>query len=172
MRPRRPLWFGLLAAGLVVAAFIWVAPPQLGGSTTYSATVGTSMQPMFYKGDLALVRPASDYKVGDVALYESPVLHRPVLHRIIVIQGTHYYFKGDNNDFVDPGYATRGDILGQALAARPEGRQGAQLDRQACTCGRSRRARRARARARRIHVCRRGGDAAVVADHPTGSHLP
>ena len=113
MRPRRPLWLALLAAGVVVAVFIWVAPPQLGGSTTYSATVGTSMQPMFYKGDLALVRPASSYKVGDIALYESPVLHRPVLHRIIVIQGAHYYFKGDNNDFVDPGYATRGEILGK-----------------------------------------------------------
>jgi signal peptidase I len=113
MRPRRPLWLAFLAAGLVVAAFIWVAPPQLGGSTTYSATVGTSMQPMFYKGDLALIRPAGSYKVGDIALYESPVLHRPVLHRIIVIQGSHYYFKGDNNDFVDPGYATRDEILGK-----------------------------------------------------------
>jgi signal peptidase I len=120
MRPRRSLWFGLLAAGLVVAVLIWVAPPQLGGSTTYSATVGTSMQPMFYKGDLALVRPAGSYRVGDVALYESPVLHRPVLHRIIVIQGARYYFKGDNNDFVDPGFVTRDEILGKLWIHLPK----------------------------------------------------
>ena len=170
MRPRRPLWLALLAASLVVAAFIWVAPPQLGGSTTYSATVGTSMQPMFYKGDLALVRPATSYKVGDVVLYESPVLHRPVLHRIIVIQGTHYYFKGDNNDFVDPGYATRGDILGKLWLHVPKVGKGLSwIGKPAhaevspgspcsCWCSADRR-------------LPRGGDAAVVADHPTGSHL-
>ena len=61
--------------------------------------------------------------VGDIALYESPVLHRPVLHRIIVIQGPRYYFKGDNNDFVDPGYVTRDEILGKLWTARAEGRQ-------------------------------------------------
>jgi signal peptidase I len=98
---------------MVVAVLVWLAPPQLGGSTIYSATVGTSMEPLFHKGDLALVRPASSYGVGDIVLYESPILHRPVLHRILVIQGARYYFKGDNNDFVDPGYATRDELLGK-----------------------------------------------------------
>jgi len=106
-----------LAGHVVLAALVltWVffAPPQLGGSTLFSATVGNSMEPMFHKGDLAVVRRASSYQVGDVVLYESPVLHRPVLHRILVIQNGHYFFKGDNNDFVDPGYAVRGDLLGK-----------------------------------------------------------
>ena len=35
-----------------------------------------------------------------------------MLHRIIVIQNGHYFFKGDNNDFVDPGYATQGALVG------------------------------------------------------------
>jgi signal peptidase I len=120
MRPRRSLWLGLLAAGVVVAAFFWLAPPQLGGNTIFSATVGTSMEPLFHKGDLALVRPASSYNVGDIVLYESPVLHRPVLHRILVIQGGHYYFKGDNNDFVDPGYVTRDELLGKLWIHLPK----------------------------------------------------
>jgi signal peptidase I len=120
MRPRRSLWFGLLAAGLLVAVLIWAAPPQLGGSTTYSSTVGTSMEPMFHKGDLALVRPAANYKVGDIALYQSPVVHRPVLHRIIVIQSGRYYFQGDNNDFVDPGFVTRDEISGKLWIHLPK----------------------------------------------------
>ena len=120
MRPRRSLWPGLLAAGMVVAVLVWLAPPQLGGSTIYSATVGTSMEPMFHKGDLALVRPASSYGVGDVVLYQSPILHRPVLHRILVIQDGVYYFKGDHNDFVDPGYVTRDELLGKLWTHVPK----------------------------------------------------
>jgi signal peptidase I len=120
MHPRRSLWLGLLAAGVVVAVLVWLAPPQLGGSTIYSATVGTSMEPLFHKGDLALVRPASSYHVGDIVLYESPILHRPVLHRILVIQHGLYYFKGDNNSFVDPGYVTRDELLGKLWIHLPK----------------------------------------------------
>jgi signal peptidase I len=109
----------VLIGALALSCFL-LAPAQLGGSTTYTSTVGDSMEPMFHKGDLALIRPASTYAVGDVVLYESPVLHRPVLHRILVIQNGHYFFKGDHNDFVDPGYATRGELLGKLWVHIPK----------------------------------------------------
>lgn len=99
--------------GMLAAVWLFFAPPQLLGSTTYTATDGNSMEPMFHKGDLALTRSASSYHVGEVVLYISPTLHRPVLHRIIAIQNGHYFFKGDNNSFVDPGYATRGELSGR-----------------------------------------------------------
>jgi signal peptidase I len=112
----RSRWGGL--AGilfLAILALFWVffAPVQLGGSTLYSATVGDSMEPLFHAGDLAIVRRSPSYRVGDIVLYESEVLHRPVLHRIIVVQNGHYFFKGDHNTFVDPGYATSKDLLGK-----------------------------------------------------------
>lgn len=102
----------LLAAGVFAVCWLLTAPQQLGGSTIYASTVGNSMEPLFHGGDLALVRPAAGYRVHDIVLYESPILHRPVLHRIIAIHNGRYYFKGDQNDFVDPGYATRSDLLG------------------------------------------------------------
>ena len=71
------------------------------------------MQPLLYKNDLALIRPETSYHVGDVVLYESQILHRPVLHRIFLIQNDNYFFKGDNNSFVDPGYATRAELVGK-----------------------------------------------------------
>jgi signal peptidase I len=97
-----------------VAVGLWVffAPMALGGSTTYAVTSGISMEPMLHKNDVALVRSSASYVVGDVVLYQSQVVHRPVLHRIILIQDGKYFFKGDNNDFVDPGYATRADLVG------------------------------------------------------------
>jgi signal peptidase I len=98
--------------GTIAALWLFFAPSQMLGSTTYTATDGNSMEPMFHKGDLALTRPASSYKVGEVVLYMSPTLHRPVLHRIVAIQNGHYFFKGDHNDFVDPGYATKSELVG------------------------------------------------------------
>ena len=103
----------VIGAAMVAGLWVFFAPTNLGGSTTYSVTSGISMQPMLYKNDLALVRAASSYHVGDVVLYQNQLLHRPVLHRIILIQNGNYFFKGDNNNFVDPGYATRAELTGK-----------------------------------------------------------
>ena len=109
---------GRIAAGLVFVAalvplWLFFGPAQLGGAATYSITDGVSMQPLLKKNDLALVRTQSSYKVGEIVLYQSSTLHKPVLHRIVEIQNGHYFFKGDNNDFVDPGYATRSELTGR-----------------------------------------------------------
>ncbi|MGD0392309.1 MAG: signal peptidase I [Acidimicrobiales bacterium] len=105
---------GIIAAAAVLfGVWIFFAPTKLGGTTTYSITDGISMNPLLYKGDLAVIRSQSIYHVGDVVLYQSQVLHKPVLHRIILIQNGNYFFKGDNNDFVDPGYATRSELIGK-----------------------------------------------------------
>lgn len=103
----------MLVLGVFALVWVFFAPVQLGGSTLYSATKGDSMEPLFHAGDLAIVRRSASYRVGDIVLYESAVLHRAVLHRIIVIQDGHYFFKGDHNHFVDPGYAKSGELLGK-----------------------------------------------------------
>jgi len=104
---------GVAAVAALAALWLFFGPSQLGGAATYSITAGTSMEPLLHAHDLAVVRPAPTYKVGEVVLYQSSVLHRPVLHRILVIQDGHYFFKGDNNGFVDPGYATRSELTGK-----------------------------------------------------------
>jgi signal peptidase I len=104
---------GILVLSVFALVWVFFAPVQLGGSTLYSATVGDSMEPLFHAGDLAIVRRSASYRVGEIVLYQSAILHRPVLHRIIVIQNGHYYFKGDHNHFVDPGYATSRALLGK-----------------------------------------------------------
>jgi signal peptidase I len=103
----------VVAAAVLLGVWIFFAPTKLGGTSTYSITDGISMNPLLYKGDFAVIRSQSTYHVGDVVLYQSQVLHKPVLHRIILIQNGNYFFKGDNNDFVDPGYATRSELIGK-----------------------------------------------------------
>ncbi|MCW2987017.1 MAG: signal peptidase, partial [Conexibacter sp.] len=106
---------------LLALAWLTAGPAQLGGRTTYVATHGISMQPRFHSGDLALVRPAADYRVGDVVAYHSRVLHSIILHRIIGRDGDRYVFQGDNNSFIDPVHPGRADLIGKLWVRVPHG---------------------------------------------------
>jgi signal peptidase I len=122
----RDLRSGLLTAalvGLVALAWALAAPRAIGGPVTYVATQGTSMQPRFETGDLALVRAGSEYRVGDVVAYRSSALDTVVLHRIIGRDGDRYVFKGDNNDFIDPTHPRRDELIGSLWLRIPQGGQ-------------------------------------------------
>ena len=92
---------GLAALAAAVLGWFFLAPPLLGGQTTYVVTRGISMEPKFHTGDLVLLRGRLNYGVGQIVAYHNDDLNRTVMHRIIGADGTHYRFKGDNNDFVD-----------------------------------------------------------------------
>jgi signal peptidase I len=110
-----------LLALLLATAWIVAGPERLGGSTTYVTTHGTSMEPRFHTGDLALVRGASRYDVGDVVAYRSATLRRVVLHRVIGRRGDRYVVKGDHNAFVDPERPARDQVVGRLWVRVPHG---------------------------------------------------
>jgi signal peptidase I len=93
---------------------VWIqlAPHQLGGRSDYVATSGISMEPRFHTGDLAIVRAQPSYHVGEIVAYRSSLLRTTILHRIIKIKGGHYWFKGDNNNYVDPEQPTKRQLIG------------------------------------------------------------
>ncbi len=68
-------------AGLLCALVGWLylAPAQIGGATSYAVVVGSSMEPKLGAGDLVLVRPQARYEAGDVVLYDDPQLRSKVL---------------------------------------------------------------------------------------------
>lgn len=110
----------VIIAVLATAAWMSFGPRQLGGSMTYVTTFGTSMEPVLHRGDLVLVRPASEYRVGDIVAYRSSQLRTLVLHRIVGLQGDRFVFKGDNNSWLDVERPDRSDLLGK-LAVRLAG---------------------------------------------------
>jgi signal peptidase I len=115
---------GLITGALLLVAgafWLFLAPPKIGGRTTYVITSGISMEPSFHTGDLAIVRPADHYRVGDVVAYHSSLLHVVVLHRIIAIQDNRYVFKGDHNNFIDPTRPTRSALIGALWVHIPHG---------------------------------------------------
>lgn len=123
MKPHRLRSALLTGALLLLAGVAWfyLAPAAIGGSTTYVVTNGVSMQPRFHTGDLAIVRPASQYRVGDIVAYHSTLLHVVTLHRIVAIHDGRYTFKGDNNDFRDPTHPTRALLIGKLWLHVPGG---------------------------------------------------
>ncbi len=93
-------------------AWLFLAPTALGGSTTYVVTDGISMLPHFHGGDLALVRSEGSYRVGEIVAYRSKLLDTIVLHRIVAVKDGHYFFKGDNNNYVDVEHPTQSQLVG------------------------------------------------------------
>jgi signal peptidase I len=123
MRKSRPLPDAVSNILLVVAlAIIWIlfAPIKLGGQVSYVLVDGISMLPNFHTGDLALVRVAPDYKVGDVVAYQDPLMGAHIIHRIIGVNLDRFVLKGDNNSWLDDYQPTRTDILGKLWIHLPK----------------------------------------------------
>lgn len=111
---RARLALSVAVAFVAFAATWWyVAPPPLGGSTSFVTVDGTSMLPTLRMSDLVALRPQHTYRVGDVVGYRSGLIHRVVLHRIVAIHNGRYVFKGDNNSFVDPDRPTQAQLVGR-----------------------------------------------------------
>lgn len=103
---------GTVGLALLVGAWIFLAPRELGGSASYAVVAGSSMEPRIHQGDLVVARSRSSYGIGDAVVYHNADLNRNVLHRIVGREGSRYVFKGDNNDFVDPSHPQQSDLIG------------------------------------------------------------
>lgn len=115
MKPRRRLVASVssvITVLLVALAWLALAPPQLGGQTSYVIVNGNSMEPGMHRGDLAIVRQSSSYEPGDVVTYRHPQIG-PVIHRIIDRDGARYVFQGDNNDFIDSYHPAQQELIGK-----------------------------------------------------------
>ena len=94
--------FRRIGATLVTVAGLTVIAALATGEVKLVTTHGISMEPRFHTGDLAVVVPSTQYRVGDIVGYHSPLLHIVVLHRIVAEHAGLFTFKGDNNSFLDP----------------------------------------------------------------------
>lgn len=114
MRARSGFTWAATICGVAVLVAGWLTlwPIGLGGSTGYAIVIGTSMEPRLHRGDVVVVRQSGEYHVGEVVAYRSRTLRRTVLHRIIAVHDGRYVFRGDANNFTDPGEVRRSDLIG------------------------------------------------------------
>ena len=117
--PRRAASGLALVGVLGLVLLLW--PARLGGATTFVSTHGVSMEPRFHTGDLAVVREAEHYAVGDVAAYHSTMFRTVVLHRIVGVERGRYTLQGDNNSWLDPERPTQDQLVGKLAVRIPRG---------------------------------------------------
>ena len=115
------VWISVLAA---LAVVVW--PTTLGGRTSVTIVSGSSMEPTYHTGDLALVRKVDDLAVGDVIVYTVPAGEpgegRNVIHRVIggsAAEG--WRTQGDNRETPDIWRPRPEDVVGTVRAIVPEG---------------------------------------------------
>lgn len=104
---------GVLAAAVLLALWVVLAPQQLGGSAAFAVVNGVSMQPLLHEGDVAVIRERDSYEPGDVIAYDSPELGTVVLHRIVEIRDGLLVLKGDNNDWLDAERPPESAVIGE-----------------------------------------------------------
>jgi signal peptidase I len=110
----------VVAAILAMAAIgAWIIMTE---RLTYVATHGTSMNPVYYEGDLVFVAKADSYHVGQIAAYHGESPGQRVLHRIIGgNDSTGFVMKGDNSQSIDPLTPTADEMIGHAVLHVPNG---------------------------------------------------
>nr|WP_044200891.1 signal peptidase I [Oscillochloris trichoides] len=113
--PQLKILLIMMALGLTWFLF---APLQLGGKVTMIIVNGNSMEPVYYRGDLVLIRATSSYQIGDIVTYRHPQIG-PVIHRIIGREGERWIFQGDHNEFIDPYRPVDADLIGRAWVHIP-----------------------------------------------------
>jgi signal peptidase I len=106
----------LIATG--ISLWVLLAPVQIGGWTSYVIVNGNSMEPLYHKGDLVVLRETQAYQVGDVVTYRNPDVG-PVIHRIIGRNGDRWIIRGDHNTWIDSYQPQDKEIIGRAWFALP-----------------------------------------------------
>lgn len=108
---------------LVILLFVGSKLP-ITGNYKLMAVMSGSMEPVIKTGSIVIVKPAKDYKIGEIVSF-GPVSKTkpPTTHRIVeaeIVGGEVYYtMKGDANAAPDAVKVARKDVLGRVLFSLP-----------------------------------------------------
>jgi len=110
-------FLGLIAILLVISVF------PITGNYKVMIVQSGSMQPEIKMGGIVVVKPADDYKIGEVITFQVAKNKEPVTHRIYdikVVGGEpRYITKGDANNAPDQREISQREIIGKVLIDIP-----------------------------------------------------
>jgi len=114
------IYYIFLSFIVVIAVLLVLSVFPITGNIKFMIVQSGSMEPAIKMGSLVMVKPANDYKIGDVITF-GPVTKTkvPTSHRIYDIkinEGNPIYItKGDANDSPDAREISKKDILGKVI---------------------------------------------------------
>jgi signal peptidase I len=117
--------YSLVVAFIVlVAVLLIVSILPITGNFKVLTVVSGSMEPAIKTGSVVIVKPAFDYKVGDVITFgpytktKAPTTHR--IYSVKTVDGEPVYItKGDANNSPDAREVKKRDVLGKVLFSVP-----------------------------------------------------
>ena len=118
------IYYIFIAFIVAVALLLIVSIFPITGNYKVMTVISGSMAPAIKMGSVVIVKPASDYKIGDVITFgpysktKAPTSHR--IYDIKVVDGQPVYItKGDVNNAPDARELQKRDIVGKVLFSVP-----------------------------------------------------
>jgi signal peptidase len=106
------------AIGFLFTVLVFVLIPLLPVENNYSLkmVLSGSMSPTIKTGAVIIVKPVSDYQIGDVVTYKYGTRDRDLTtHRIVGQEGNEFITKGDNNNADDIYPIKKEQIIGKVV---------------------------------------------------------
>jgi len=116
----KSIYYTLIGFIILVVLLLIVSTLPITGNYKVMTVISGSMEPKIKMGSVVVVKPADDYKIGDVITFgiisktKSPTTHR--INDIRVIDGKPIYItKGDVNNAPDTREVQKKDVIGKVL---------------------------------------------------------
>src|SRR3989344_6544376 len=117
--------YGIFVAAVVLLGRLLVTSLiPIPGNIDIKIVQSGSMEPSIKTGGLVIIKPFSEYHIGDVIMFgEDTKTKVPTTHRIVadeVRSGVFYYTtKGDANEDPDPQQVAQTEVIGKVLFSIP-----------------------------------------------------
>jgi len=120
----KTIYYVVIGVVVFIALLIIVSAFPVAGNIKMFTVLSGSMEPKIHTGSAVIVKPVSDYKVGDVITFGKIAKGSvPTTHRIVdqkVQDGNVVYMtKGDANDVSDDNEIPKEEIVGRELFSIP-----------------------------------------------------
>ncbi len=111
-------FLGIIAVLLIFSTF------KIPGNFKVMTVLSGSMEPAIKMGSVVIIKPADNYKIGDIITFgpyskkKPPTTHR--IYDIEVVEGKPFYItKGDANNAPDERRVSKKDVIGKVLFSVP-----------------------------------------------------
>ena len=118
------IYYLFFAFVIVIGILLIVSVFPITGNFKFLIVQSGSMEPTIKLGSVLMVKPAKDYKIGDIITFKNPKKPKELIsHRIVNIENSEnkifYTTKGDANEDPDTEKVAKDEVFGKVLFSVP-----------------------------------------------------